>query len=90
MSISIRAGLMGLLARTYVHEIVPRVGAVLSGAKEYRYLQRSIEAFPSPDVFSRMMREAGLSVLEASPLTFGVAHLFVGTPLGEGARREEA
>ncbi|MRG96047.1 bifunctional demethylmenaquinone methyltransferase/2-methoxy-6-polyprenyl-1,4-benzoquinol methylase UbiE [Polyangium spumosum] len=85
-----RAGLMGLLARTYVHEIVPRIGAALSGAKEYRYLQRSIEAFPSPEVFTRMMGEAGLSVVEASPLTFGVAHLFVGTPLEERARREEA
>ncbi len=85
-----RAGVMGFFARTYVHEIVPRVGAALSGAKEYRYLQRSIEAFPPPDVFTQKMEEAGLSVLEAQPLTFGVAHLFVGTPSEEGARREEA
>jgi len=86
-----RAGLMGLFARTYVHTIVPRVGALLSGAKEYRYLQRSIEAFPPADVFTQMMRDAGLDVIEAVPLTFGVAHLFVGTPArGRGASAREA
>jgi demethylmenaquinone methyltransferase / 2-methoxy-6-polyprenyl-1,4-benzoquinol methylase len=85
-----RAGVMGFFARTYVHEIVPRVGALLSGAKEYRYLQRSIAAFPSAEAFSRMMEEAGLAVLEASPLTFGVAHLYVATPAKRGERGEEA
>jgi demethylmenaquinone methyltransferase/2-methoxy-6-polyprenyl-1,4-benzoquinol methylase len=75
-----RTGLMGTLARTYVHGIVPAVGAVLSGAKEYRYLQRSIAAFPPPDEFARTMEGAGLSVLTVSPLTFGVACLFVATP----------
>lgn len=75
-----RTGVMGVLARTYVHEIVPRVGGLLSGAKEYRYLQKSIAAFPPADEFARMMEDAGLTVLDASPLTFGVAHLYVGTP----------
>lgn len=75
-----RAGLMGVLARTYVHEIVPRVGGLISGAKEYRYLQKSIAAFPPAAEFAQMMDDAGMEVLETSPLTFGVAHLYVGTP----------
>jgi demethylmenaquinone methyltransferase/2-methoxy-6-polyprenyl-1,4-benzoquinol methylase len=85
-----RGGMLGVLARTYVHEIVPRVGGLLSGAKEYRYLQRSIEAFPPVDVFAQMMDDAGLTVLETPALTFGVAHLYVGTPKRGAAHRSEA
>jgi len=50
-------GVMGFFARTYVHEVVPRMGAILSGAKEYRYLQRSIAAFPPAEEFVKMMEE---------------------------------
>jgi len=85
-----RAGMMGVLARTYVHEIVPRVGGLLSGAKEYRYLQRSIAAFPPANEFAQMMEDAGLTVLETTALTFGVAHLYVGTPKRGEAPRTEA
>lgn len=85
-----RAGVMGVLARTYVHAIVPRVGGLLSGTKEYRYLQKSIAAFPPASEFARMMEEAGLTMLETCPLTFGVAHLYVGTPERGAARRSEA
>jgi demethylmenaquinone methyltransferase/2-methoxy-6-polyprenyl-1,4-benzoquinol methylase len=70
-------GLLGPLARFHIRQIVPRLGALLSGAREYRYLQSSIAAFPEPDVFVAMMREAGL-VAEAHPLTFGVCNLYVG------------
>lgn len=75
-----RGGVLGPLARFHVHEVVPRLGALLSGAKEYRYLQQSIAAFPPADVFAASMREAGLEVLAVEPLTFGVAHLWVATP----------
>jgi demethylmenaquinone methyltransferase/2-methoxy-6-polyprenyl-1,4-benzoquinol methylase len=85
-----RRGLMGTLARTYVHGVVPRVGGFISGAKEYRYLQRSIEAFPPPEEFVRTMEASGLRVLESAPLTFGVAWLFVATPAREGAAQKEA
>ncbi|UQA57376.1 bifunctional demethylmenaquinone methyltransferase/2-methoxy-6-polyprenyl-1,4-benzoquinol methylase UbiE [Polyangium aurulentum] len=85
-----RRGLMGTLARTYVHDIVPRVGGLISGAKEYRYLQRSIQAFPPPEEFVRTMEASGLRVIESAPLTFGVAWLFVATPAREGASRKEA
>jgi demethylmenaquinone methyltransferase/2-methoxy-6-polyprenyl-1,4-benzoquinol methylase len=73
-----RKGAVAALARLHVHHVVPRLGALLSGAREYRYLQRSIAAFPPPDVFADMMAAAGLDVVEVRPLTFGVAHLFVG------------
>jgi demethylmenaquinone methyltransferase/2-methoxy-6-polyprenyl-1,4-benzoquinol methylase len=72
-----RGGLLGPLARFHVHTMVPLVGGLLSGSKEYAYLQRSIAAFPAPEAFSAMMTEAGLDVSSATPLTFGVCHLYV-------------
>lgn len=76
-----RGGLMAPLARFHVHTLVPWVGSLLSGAKEYRYLQRSIEAFPPAHEFAETMRQAGLEIVEVTPLTFGVAHLYVATPV---------
>lgn len=79
-----RGGVMGGLARFHIHSVVPWVGSVLSGSREYRYLQRSIAAFPPAEEFAKLMGESGLDVLTALPLTFGVATLYVATP-GKGA-----
>ena len=67
-------------ARFYMHHLVPRLGAWLSRAKEYRYLQTSIAAFPPPAAFASLMTANGLDVLEVRPLTFGVCGLFVARP----------
>ena len=71
-------GLLGAAARLHVHHVVPRVGALLSGSTEYRYLQQSIAAFPPPDEFCRQLAAAGLIVERSTALTFGACHLFVG------------
>jgi demethylmenaquinone methyltransferase/2-methoxy-6-polyprenyl-1,4-benzoquinol methylase len=73
-----RSGIMGPLARLHVHVIVPWVGGLLSGSKEYRYLQQSIERFPAPAAFATLMGEAGIEVERVEALTFGVCHLYVG------------
>lgn len=75
-----RSGPLAQFARFHVHTIVPWMGALLSGAREYRYLQRSIAAFPPPDQFAALMRRCGMRVLEVVPLTFGVCHLYVAEP----------
>ena len=71
-------GILGPLARFHVHTVVPRLGAWLSGAAEYRYLERSIAKFPPPEEFAETIRGSGLIVDEVAPLTFGVVCLFVG------------
>lgn len=71
-------GLLGPIARFHVHTLVPRIGAFLSGAREYRYLQESIARFPAPEVFAEKMRAAGIARVEARPLTFGAVCLFTG------------
>ncbi len=65
-------------ARLHVHHIVPRLGALISGAREYRYLQTSIAAFPPADAFAEMMRTAGFSAVEIHRLALGAAHIYVG------------
>ncbi|HEY0478746.1 MAG TPA: bifunctional demethylmenaquinone methyltransferase/2-methoxy-6-polyprenyl-1,4-benzoquinol methylase UbiE [Kofleriaceae bacterium] len=78
-----RSGVMGRMARLHCHHIVPRLGALISGAREYRYLQRSIAAFPPAAEFAAVMERAGLHVVDVVPLTFGVCTLYVATPQEE-------
>jgi demethylmenaquinone methyltransferase/2-methoxy-6-polyprenyl-1,4-benzoquinol methylase len=75
-----RGGVLGPLARFHVHNVVPTIGALLSGAPEYRYLQKSIAAFPPAAEFEALMNEAGLRIVASTALTFGVCHLYVGEP----------
>jgi demethylmenaquinone methyltransferase/2-methoxy-6-polyprenyl-1,4-benzoquinol methylase len=75
-----RRGLFGRAARFHTHHVVPRIGALLSGRREYRYLQSSVAAFPPADEFAQIMRDSGLDVQQVIPLTFGVCTLFVATP----------
>ncbi|ACY18192.1 bifunctional demethylmenaquinone methyltransferase/2-methoxy-6-polyprenyl-1,4-benzoquinol methylase UbiE [Haliangium ochraceum] len=86
-----RRGLIAPLARFHIHHLVPRLGAMLSGSNEYRYLQSSIAAFPPPESFADMMRAAGMDVLLVKPMSFGACHLYVGTPApsqDEGAQTQ--
>ena len=75
-----QSGLLGPIARFHVRTVVPWLGGLLSGSREYRYLQRSIAAFPPPSEFARMMQQAGLNVLRVVPLTFGACHLYIAEP----------
>ncbi|MCB9738376.1 MAG: class I SAM-dependent methyltransferase [Deltaproteobacteria bacterium] len=77
-----RRGLLAPFARLHVHHIVPRLGALISGAREYRYLQESIAAFPAPETFCEKMREAGLVDVDFTPMFPEVAHLYVGRVAG--------
>jgi demethylmenaquinone methyltransferase/2-methoxy-6-polyprenyl-1,4-benzoquinol methylase len=78
-----RSGLLGALARLHTRHIVPHLGALLGGRREYRYLQTSIAAFPPANEFAGLMQACGLQVLNVTPLTFGVCTLYVATPAEE-------
>jgi demethylmenaquinone methyltransferase/2-methoxy-6-polyprenyl-1,4-benzoquinol methylase len=78
-----RRGLLARAARFHTRHVVPRLGALLSGAREYRYLQRSIAAFPPSAEFAQVMQRSGLHVIEVVPLTFGVCTLYIATPQEE-------
>jgi demethylmenaquinone methyltransferase/2-methoxy-6-polyprenyl-1,4-benzoquinol methylase len=73
-----RTGWLGPLARVHVHHVVPTIGGWLSGAREYRYLQASIERFPEPSEFASTIGEAGFEHVAWTALTFGAATLYTG------------
>ncbi len=73
-------GLLSPVARFHVRQVVPLLGGMLSGSREYRYLQKSIAAFPPADEFAEQMRVAGLNLLDIKSFTFGACTLFVGEP----------
>lgn len=63
----------------YFRHVLPRLGGMVSGdAAAYRYLNRTVETFPYGEAFCALMREAGFVAVEAHPLTFGIATLYVG------------
>jgi demethylmenaquinone methyltransferase/2-methoxy-6-polyprenyl-1,4-benzoquinol methylase len=63
----------------YLRHILPRLGALLSKKKEaYRYLNETIETFPSGKEFCLLMKEAGFSRLRAIPMALGGVTLYIG------------
>jgi demethylmenaquinone methyltransferase/2-methoxy-6-polyprenyl-1,4-benzoquinol methylase len=73
-------GWLSPVARFHVRKVIPRLGGMLSGSREYQYLQESIAAFPAAEEFAEQMEASGLKVLEVKPLTFGACNLFVAEP----------
>jgi demethylmenaquinone methyltransferase/2-methoxy-6-polyprenyl-1,4-benzoquinol methylase len=51
-------GVMGQVARLFILYVVPFVGGILSGApREYWHLQKSINEFPTPQEFGRILED---------------------------------
>jgi len=72
-------GLTGRLYRIYFKQILPRVGAMLSGVRgPYAYLPNSVERFPQPEEMLARMRQAGFREASWTPYTFGIAGLYRG------------
>ncbi|HMP89737.1 MAG TPA: bifunctional demethylmenaquinone methyltransferase/2-methoxy-6-polyprenyl-1,4-benzoquinol methylase UbiE [Kiritimatiellia bacterium] len=63
----------------YLRNILPVIGGILSGdRKAYKYLNRTIETFPSGKDFLEIMLAAGFKNVKATPLTFGIASIYQG------------
>ena len=70
---------IGIGYRLYLHQLVPRFAALLGGdAAAYRYLPRSVAAFPDADGLAELMRDAGFARVRYERLTFGVAAIHMG------------
>lgn len=64
---------------TYLRHVLPRIGANLSGdSHAYRYLNQTIESFPSGQDFADLMITAGFSNVQYTPLTLGIASIYQG------------
>ena len=63
----------------YLHLGAPVIARAFGSTPEaYRYLPASIERFPDPERFARVLREAGFARVRFERLTFGVATIHVG------------
>jgi demethylmenaquinone methyltransferase/2-methoxy-6-polyprenyl-1,4-benzoquinol methylase len=73
--------LFGRAYRAYFRYVLPRVGQMFSrsGDKAYQYLPASVMEFPDGEALAERMRIAGLRDVSFTPLTFGIATLYVGT-----------
>lgn len=63
----------------YFNHVLPRIGRLISGDNgAYQYLPASVGAFASPDELVKLLRQAGLLDVTASPLSFGIVYLYTG------------
>ena len=72
-----KGGFMAPFARFHIHQVIPRIGSWLSGARKYRYLQESIADFPSAEDFSKIIEDCGLEMLDLISFSFGSCHLYL-------------
>ncbi|MFC4639910.1 bifunctional demethylmenaquinone methyltransferase/2-methoxy-6-polyprenyl-1,4-benzoquinol methylase UbiE [Deinococcus hohokamensis] len=71
-------GLFGHLFRFYFRQVLPRIGALVSGnGGAYTYLPESVLAFPDPERLAGLMRATGFRT-RFRLLTFGIAAIHVG------------
>lgn len=63
----------------YFRHMLPRIGGLISGdSSAYRYLNRTVEAFPYGGAFGALLSNAGFERVSIQALTFGIAALYVG------------
>lgn len=75
-----RGVIFGSLYRFYFRHILPRIGQAISRSKDnaYRYLPESVLEFPDGEALAERLRGHGLHDVSWTPLTFGIATLYVG------------
>lgn len=71
---------LGRMYRGYFRYLLPLVGQLFSKSDEnaYTYLPESVMKFPDGEELAERMRESGLTDVKFTPLTFGIATLYVG------------
>eukprot|EP00468_Gymnochlora_sp_CCMP2014_P013632 CAMPEP_0167748968 /NCGR_PEP_ID=MMETSP0110_2-20121227/5135_1 /TAXON_ID=629695 /ORGANISM="Gymnochlora sp., Strain CCMP2014" /LENGTH=266 /DNA_ID=CAMNT_0007634047 /DNA_START=2252 /DNA_END=3052 /DNA_ORIENTATION=- len=81
-------GIIQAAARVFIHNVVPVIGALLSGKwSEYMHLERSIKEFPKTEDFADMLAQAGFYIVKIEKFAFSAVTLFICSPVPV-ARRE--
>ena len=63
----------------YLRKVLPYLGGLLSrNFPAYRYLNQTIESFPSGPAFIQLMRQAGFASVTTRPMNLGSVTLYVG------------
>ena len=62
----------------YSHTVMPLLGGAVSRDRAaYRYLPESVEEFPAPDEFLKILAEGGFMLCKYKSLTFGTARIYI-------------
>lgn len=78
LDFSVPTGALRPAYRFYLHKILPRVAALVTGQKQaYDYLGDSIEKFPSGREMVELVETNGFDAASARALTGGVATMYV-------------
>lgn len=73
------AGILRSFYLTYFTKLLPLIGRFFSRhGYAYNYLPESVIRFPHPELFARIMQQAGFVDVHYRPLTFGICALFIG------------
>lgn len=87
LDFSVPAPPLRWIYRSYLHHILPRIAAGLTGEKSaYDYLGESIEAFPYGAALCTLMTEAGFESATCEPLSGGIVSLYTAVRPVETAR----
>ncbi|MCL4468703.1 MAG: class I SAM-dependent methyltransferase, partial [Deltaproteobacteria bacterium] len=78
LEFSMPRGLFGRVYKVYFEKILPLLGNLISRTKAYTYLKSSVEAFPDPGTFSRMLESSGFKNIKTTNLTRGIATIYTG------------
>jgi demethylmenaquinone methyltransferase/2-methoxy-6-polyprenyl-1,4-benzoquinol methylase len=74
-----KAPIFAPVYRFYLNHVLSRLGGWLTGDEEaYRYLAKSIAAFPSAEEFTSLLARVGFQEISARPLTLGVVTIYTG------------
>lgn len=69
-----------VIYRNYFRYVLPRIGQLFARNKQsaYEYLPASVSEFPFGKALAEKMESCGLTNVKWTPLTFGIATLYVG------------
>ena len=77
LDFSIPQGRLAGAYRFYLHRVLPRFAALLTGEKSaYQYLGDSIEAFPQGPAMTALLETAGFAGAECQKLSGGIVSLY--------------
>ncbi len=73
-----RNRLVGALYRFYSHRLLPIIGGAVSHNRAaYEYLPDSVDRFPAPEEFVRMLEAAGFTDVRRRPQSCGIAQIYI-------------
>ena len=70
--------LIGWLYRFYFHRVLPTIGGIISRNRgAYEYLPASVDTFPTPSQFAKILEECGFENVKTRSQSAGIAQIYI-------------